>query len=79
MKGKKSFAKCQRNRWTADEDNQLISLLNNSKDIKYIAKLHQRTRGAIQSRIKHIAFRTKVFKMMIHASKKNHLYLNMQR
>jgi len=39
-------------KWTVEEDDQLIELLNNGTSIEDIAKQHKRTVGGIKSRIK---------------------------
>lgn len=42
-------------KWTQKEELQLIKSITNGNDIGEIAKEHKRTRGAIKSRILHIA------------------------
>lgn len=45
------------NRWTPEEEQQLIDSLGNGQDIDDIAKKHKRTLGGIKSRIRKIAVR----------------------
>lgn len=45
------------NRWTPEEEAQLVDSLGNGKDIEDIAKEHKRTLGGIKSRMRHIAVR----------------------
>ena len=52
---------CAGNKWTVEEDKQLIDSLNNDMSIEDIAKQHNRTVGAIKSRIK-----KKVVRVPIH-------------
>ncbi|NQU05935.1 MAG: hypothetical protein HQ568_07565 [Calditrichaeota bacterium] len=37
--------------WTTEEDQELISAFNDGNEVKEIAKIHERTRGAIASRL----------------------------
>jgi hypothetical protein len=45
------------NRWTPEEETQLIDALGNNKDVEDIAKDHKRTPGGIRSRMREIAVR----------------------
>jgi DNA-directed RNA polymerase specialized sigma24 family protein len=45
------------NRWTPEEEAQLIDALGNNKDVEEIAKDHRRTLGGIKSRMREIAVR----------------------
>ena len=42
--------------WTIDEENTLLQELNDDIDIELIAQAHKRTRGAISSRKRLIAY-----------------------
>ncbi len=48
----------QGNAWTGDEDNQLKEAFTNGIKISQLAKVHQRTPGAIRSRLKKLGLIT---------------------
>ena len=42
-------------RWNLEEENKLLNLIKEKKNIEYIADSHKRTTGAIKARLKYIA------------------------
>lgn len=42
-------------RWDLEEENKLLNLIKEKKNIEYIADSHKRTTGAIKARLKYIA------------------------
>ena len=41
--------------WNLEEENKLLNLIKEKKNIEYIADSHKRTTGAIKARLKYIA------------------------